>query len=319
MPTSIELAYKLGRANTLCNRIQEWLDIHHKGLLKATLSRRKDIMDEFEIFVGSRNIDRELLLEWNEHQEKKGLKASTINLKGRVIALFLNWCEANEFIERSPARFIVRHKVQANPLPQIYTEEEYELLKEASKGTDNYFFVVIGYRTGMSPVDMCHLRWSCINMEQLWIKTARIKMARHGPSAIFHMPILANSDLHLLLQEYKEAHTIRFNNSNDDYVHPELAGVYAFNRKKIRYDYQRLLNKVGIKGKTMKNLRNTFISNLANSEVNLALACKMSGHNDPSIFAAYVRPDMDSMRNALQKAFQWASNKVVKLLRKPEP
>lgn len=309
------------KAPTLANAVQEYLLSKFKGKALQTRRTARLILEEFEIFLGNRPIDRLALLQWDERQEKKGLQASTINVKGRHIRAFLRWCEDMGYIEKAPIKMVVSHHVRAKPLPSIFTQQEYERIKEFTRGTNHYFMTIVGYYTGMSMVDVCYLRWACVDMERLFIETNRIKMAWRGPEAShFMVPFLANSDLHILLQEIQGEGTNKFNNANDGFVHPDLKGAYDYRSAMLAFSYHRMLKKLGITGKSFKNWRNTFMSHVANSGANMGLAVKLTGHKDPSVYAAYIKPDVEALRNIVQAAFQWAQSKeTVKQLRTTKP
>lgn len=309
------------RAQTLANVVQEYLLSQFKGKHYRTKQRSQLVLEEFEIFAKSRDIDRLLMLQWDEHQEKKGLQASTINKKGLILRAFMRWCEEAGYMSVPPIKAVVRHQERAKPLPSIYTEQEYERIKEASKGTNNYFLTVVGRSTGMSMIDICYLRWASVDMENLYIHTNRIKMAWRGPeSSQFWVPILANSDLHLLLQELLDSKIARFGNDNDSFVNPELKGLYTFQYATVVQHYSAMLKRLGIMDKSFKNWRNTFMSHVANSGGNMGLAVKLTGHKDPTVYAAYIRPDVEALRTIVQSAFQWAQGKeTVKQLRTAKP
>lgn len=306
------------RENSLQNRIQEWLATQFNGKSRRTKEIRKEALEEFEIFVGHKPIDRALLIKWNESQDKRQLAPATINSKTVSIRQFLRWCGECGYMEDPPINAVTMRRIVQGPLPAIFTEDEYDRIKEASKGTHHYFMTVVARNTGMSLIDVCHLRWVCVDLDHLTILTNRIKTAWRGIN-LCHIPILANSDLHLMLQELQAQRVIKFGNENDDWVNQDLRGCYLYSGHQVKMSYRRMLNKLGIRGKSFKNWRNTFISMLANSGMNLALACKVTGHKDPKIFADYIKPDMDAIHTGVQSAFQWAAGKeTVKELRKPK-
>lgn len=310
---------ELSVANTLANRVQEYLKYVSKSLSRSTYRGIKNTLENFEIYVGRKSLTKQLIMGWTDHISP-GNKLTTIVKKNNQLKAFLRWCDDNQFMDGQLYRFFPKLKLPAYPLPSIYTEREYETIKDATMGTDNYYLTVLGYRTGMSMVDCCHLRWSHIDLDQLMIRSARIKMLRHGESAVFWVPVLANGDLHQMLNQLKEAHVDKWNNANDDYVNPDLAGLYGYHQTAVVKNYKKVLAKIGIKGKTFKNFRNTFISNIANSGMNLALACKLTAHRDPAIFASYIRPDPEALRAGVQAAFQWAAEKeTIRELRKVKP
>lgn len=305
------------RAPTLSNACADYIESRFRGMAKGTMLRAKQVLDLFEVFAARRTIDRQLLLDWDTYQSRtRECQDSTINKNAEILRCFFRWCGENGYMKDPPINLVIKRRVPVKPLPAIFTNDEYERIKEATKGTHNYFMTVISRNTGLSAVDVCHLRWSHIDMENLTIETNRIKTAFRNVERC-RIPFLANSDIHLLLKDLHERRVIQYGNENDDWVNPELRGRYQYSYFQVRMSYGLMLKKLGIKGKSFKNWRNTFISMLANSGINHALCMKITGHNNVKIFADYVKPDWDSLRNGVQKAFQWAEDKeTVKALRK---
>lgn len=304
------------RENTLQNRVREYLDTQFKGRAFRTRKIERCCLEEFEIFVGHNPIDRALLIKWNAAQEGRQLSPRTINIKAGSIRRFLRWCGECGYMKDPPVKGVIMHMERARPLPTLYTDDEYERIKAATKGTHNHFMTIVARNTGMSMVDVCHLRWSHIDMGNLTILTNRIKTSWRNTNPC-RIPFLANSDLHLMLQGLIERRVMKWGNENDDWVNPDLRGCYQYRSHKVVEGYTRMLKKLGIKGKSFKNWRNTFISMLVNSGMASELVMKITGHTNTKVFAAYINPDWESLRNGMQKAFQWAENKeTVKELRK---
>lgn len=224
-----------------------------------------------------------------------------------VFRVFFNWCHRKEYLIMSPSK-LLRPPRNRRPPVLTFSHEEYLKIKEATAGTMWHWFTICSYRTGMSPVDVCLLRRASINWESMVITAARHKLLHMGDFTVT-IPILPGSDLH-------EQLTALWENPVDmwpgpDYISPELASQYL-SRHTIRViftPYTNILRKLGIQRKTARHWRHTFLSGLANSGINTALGCKMSGHTNPRMFTRYVLPDVDAMRQALMKSNEFMERK----------
>lgn len=300
------------RADTLHNWIQEWFSVRLVGLDRKTQRNYHVALERFEIFVANRPLTRQLILEWQHALNKFGFEAVHYNRQLEHLRSFLRWAENNELLPEVLRKCIVLKPIPKRPPLPLFTEEEYERLKDATKGTPYHYLVILGYRCGMTAIDGCMLRWENVDMENLVIKASRMKMVNRQP-APYEVPIIAGGDLHVVLQKLSTLKTA-YGNDNDSYVSPYMASFYRMPSGAyiINHYFSNLIKRLGIKGKSFKQLRNTFLSQLANSGGNLALACRISGHTDPKTFMAYVKHDPEALRSMIVKAQAWAEKQKEK-------
>lgn len=301
------------RADTLSNFIQEFLAVRCKGLNPLTIGDYRLVLTEFEIFVANRPLARHVIVDWIQYVDKKGLGVERSNRYLMRVKTFLKWCEFHELMKDPPHKFLIMRPAPQKPMPQIVTEEEYEKIKKATKGTVLYYLTVLGYRAGLTFIDACFLRWDSIDLENLFITSSRIKMARHCRSASYKIPIIPGGDLHEMLKEMSENRVVKYGNDYDNFVNPYMASWYKLQgHKRMGMRFAGIFKKLGIEGKSFKNFRNTLLSHLANSGGNMALACQISGHSDPKTFMGYVKPDPNALRDTMMKAQQWAEKQQEK-------
>lgn len=300
------------RADTLHNWIEEYFSLRLAGLHKSTQYKQRLALERFEIFVANRPLTRQLMLEWQYALGKLGYGAGYYNRHLVFLRGFLRWAEKNELVPEVLRKCIVLKPEPKHPPLPLFTDDEYERIKVATKGTPYQYLAILGYRAGMTPIDGCMLRWENVDLEKLFIKASRMKMITRQP-AEYEVPIIAGSDLHEVLLERAKLKTA-YGNDNDNYVHPYLASFYRIpnGSRRVTEYFEDLFRRMGIKNKTFKQLRNTFCSALANTEGNMALACRMTGHSDPKTFMAYVKPDPNALRTMIMKAQAWAEKQKEK-------
>jgi integrase len=207
---------------------------------------------------------------------------NTVRYKLSQPAGVLNWLVCNGYLLLNPMK-----RVQLPPLKHaekvVYTHEEYLRIRKACEGSELHWLVTCAYRTGLSMVDICNLRWESVDLKNLIIITNRQKLKRKGGGRVY-IPILPGSDLHQGFLLLKEA-PVEDAWPGPGYVHHGLALIYQSNEPVMMMRYRRFLKELGI-NKKFKDWRNTFISGLANSGVATAIGCKISGHSNPAQFAA---------------------------------
>lgn len=281
----------------------------------------------FTGFFENRKFAPEEFLAWHEFvRSKRTIRGSIITIAyvnkiNAKVRGFLRWLYQMQYVSYDLGFCIPHLPDTATKQPVVITEEQFQAIKKWCQGRawaqPHLWLVILGYRTGMSLVDCCYLRWKDVHLDDdgpSWISIIRWKMAtRAGEKARCQIPIIAGTDLHEWILERRKVHNYKRYDGINDYVHQDCPGLYewtgAFNT--IHNEMRRIFNGAGIpKGTTFKNLRNALCSNLVNSGMNLALVCKITGHNDPKTLMTYLKPDRLALQDGMAKAYQYAASQL---------
>lgn len=101
-----------------------------KGLSPRTISNYEKSLDIFYAFLKSNSIiylkdlNIQVVEEFIKHQQKQGLKNSSINFDIRNIRVFLKWCDEREIIKKIKIKEL---KVDT-PIKETYTQDELKIL-----------------------------------------------------------------------------------------------------------------------------------------------------------------------------------------------
>lgn len=267
-------------------------------------------------FMRDRPLVPQSMLKWMQHLQGKGtVGPRQINHWNVTVRSFLRWLHTYNYIREPLWTAVPSLNAPAPKEAQIFTEAEYERIKAWCSGRTwcqiHLWLIILGYRTGMSLVDCCHLRWCHVHLDDngpSYIMIHRIKTARLGHKAKCHIPIIPFSDVHLWLLHLR-ANTERYQRADGitDYVHQDAPGFYACKFSPLRQDFWTIFRKAGIApGKTFRHFRNSFCSNLVNSGAQLALVCQMTGHNSVKTLLRYLQPDARALQDGLARAQQFA-------------
>lgn len=267
-------------------------------------------------FMRERPMVPRSMMEWMQHRQSTGANPRTINHWNQTVRSFLKWLKTFNYIQEPLWESVPTLNTSAPKEAQMFTEEEYEKIKKWCHGRPwcqtHLWLIILGYRTGMSLVDCCHLRWCNVHLEDngpSYIMIHRIKTSRFGPKAACHIPIIPFSDVHIWMLKLRNE-TDRYKRADGitDYVHQDTSGLYACTFQSLRQDFNKIFYGAGIvKGKTFRNLRNSFCSNLVNSGTQLAMVCQMTGHNNVKTLLRYLKPDARSLQDGLARAQQFAT------------
>lgn len=276
-----------------------------------TLEGLRRSLDLLEIYVDEFGFTPASFVQFDAWLLNRRNAPGSVSLRISLIGQFLRWCRSRGYMTRDLCEDICdsmnRPDVPSSGNPTIFTHADYLKLKKAEAGTPIEWAFILAYHTGLALVDCCHLRWTHVDMDRLWIKCARIKLQRLGAAAITEMPIIADSDLHLELLKFQEAYrTEKRNEEESDYVCPELMKLYSWKDSNFRQTMSRIIRRHTGAGRTFHTFRRTFVSNVVNSGMSTALACKLTAHSDPKMLMRYLRPDENALRAGVEKAFEQA-------------
>lgn len=297
------------RSITLVEAYEAWISERQAHVLEETTKRSRADVEAFLDKIGSDAgfTPDDLYRRCQKYVDYLAQSDQPLTIRRKLTSIkgMFNWCIRHGYLPSNPMNLVrlppLQHKEH-----QLYTHEEYLRIREAAKGTENYWLVTCAYRTGLSLVDICNLKWESVDLKNLMIVTNRQKLKRKGGGRV-QIPILSGSDLHQCLLILKEAPMVDAW-PGPGYVCHGLALKYQANPNTVKISYDRLRAKLGIKT-SFKAWRNTFISGLANSGVSTAIGCKISGHSNPAQFAEYVKPDLVALRDVVTRATDFMERK----------
>lgn len=267
-------------------------------------------------FAREKELTPRTMLEWMQHIQHQGkMGAHKVNHMNTIIRAFMRWLKTMGYIQEDLGEFIPKLNAPAAKESLMFTEEEYEKIKAYATGRawcqSHLWLCILAYRTGMSLVDCCHLRWCNVKLSETgpsYLTIYRIKTVRFGMKAKCHIPIIPFSDVYKWLVHLRD-HVERYpmHNGINDYVMPDAPGLYACRFSTIHQDFKNLFKHAGLTGgQTFRHFRNSFCSNLVNSGTQIALVCQMTGHNNVKTLLRYLKPDARSLQDGLARAFQFA-------------
>lgn len=313
---------KLRHARSLANLW--YIFINLRGDLAPNTRRNwEQIARRFCHFFAKRKLNPQTMVEWMTYLQNykapdhayRNLNPRFINRLNVDVGAFLKWMWKMKYLHEDLSEHLPKLLTQALPPPKIITEEEYEGIKKYLTGHENFqahlWLCILAYRTGMSLIDCCHLRWKDVHLNEdgpSFIDIHRIKTARHGSKSLCQIPIVAFSDVHTWLLHLKTVPRYKRFDGIEDYVHQETEGLYKYVATPIRQDFKRLFEHCGVSdGKTFKHFRNAFCSNLVNSGMPLPLICKITGHQSVTTLLGYLKPDRNALQEGMVKSQQYSS------------
>ncbi len=286
---------------TVANWAAEYLAQKKPGWAWNTWSAAENELRRFSLFVGARELTPKILADYQADQEARKCKPETLYRAIAWTQRLLEWLEDMEYAEHG--RFTRLLKKPQRPQLQIrtFTHEQYEALKEVSKGTMWHYGVIMAYRTGARYSDTALMKWEYVDMEKLCINYVPYKSRKTGRPAL--CPFEAGGDLHRVLLELnvsRHSHPMW-----SKYVCPEMAMTYPRQEGRTsstqREEFRKLCARIGAaKGLSFHTLRHSFISRLVQSGASYPVGTQITGLASPKVFSLYAKPDLPALRKAVE-------------------
>lgn len=212
---------------------------------------------------------------------REGLNPRTINYELAVCRVFFNWlCDMGR-ISWNPFSQIKRLKEKESPKTSLNVSEQLELQKGCFCWAD-HALVALALTTGLRAATLASLEKCEINFEQqrLIIPAEKMKAGRN------HEVPLPDWVLHIL----KDAPDGR------------IFEGYAKNTGSIRYRWNSICRRAGIKQRGIRLARRTFATTLLRSGADLKIVQDLLGHRNILTTSRYLTPaDSSQTRAAVNK------------------
>ena len=288
----------------LRNLQTQYLESEFYGRADKTISNNAFYLNEFITFMGRRKINPYTYSEWIKHAFERWSPTTAKVLAMSASNRFLTWLERIGKIERNPHSVTRLPLVkQSDPRPPITQEEFNALIVAAECDPPLQWAIQCGWETGMAIGDVSLLRWSNVMLDRNVIMIRRKKTQEQCV-----IPLPVSGQCISILESKMQRKEVRYPNSTATgifYVDTDLAILYRRSDGSIQTRFAAIRDKSGVSPtKSFHNLRAAYCSRIANTGMNLALCCKMTGHKNPTIFEHYVSPELEKLRNVSEQA--WA-------------
>lgn len=298
-----------------------WMDSLPRNYSRTSVVEMKIIGKRFAEFGNGRAINPRMCLDWHLHvltfKGTKGGQFGPIRIRRYLTDLkrYLGWLTGCNIIKADPSRYMPSIYVPPPLAQKSFTHAEYLGMMRFAEGQPRFqtaaYLICLGYHTGMSLVDCCHLKWEEVTLRDdgpSFIQRIRTKIRmRVGARAMCTIPVLAGSEVWRWLKRLQADKP-----ANAVHVHREAIQQYnSWHGKHLRERFTAVMaagvgGKQNLNGRSFRNLRTSFTSRMVNSGSDSVLVSKMTGHQNLEQLAEYVVPDVRKMQECVHNALRWA-------------
>jgi len=199
----------------------------------------------------------------------------TVRKYMNIVRLVLNKARINELCERNPMEGVVALRGKKSQQREAYTQEEMHKIISSASGWFKSFLIT-AFGTGMRTGELLALKWSDVDFE-----LGTIIVQRSMRHACLSETTKTKTDrtidmLEIVENSLKALHVRR---SSNEWVFPNKEGVpYTESKNILKYYFKPLLEKIGVKYKTLYVSRHSFISLMLNNGMDLMWVSNMAGH-----------------------------------------
>lgn len=289
---------------TLANLCTQFIaDNSHRWVRNSRRVYRSEL-ERFTLYVGDRELTPKILSEFQAEQYNRAVKQNTIARTLGAVKLFIDWAEDMEIFETNRFSRVIYVPEKLQKKARTFSHDQYEKLKEVSRGTFWHYAIVMAYRTGARYSDCALLKWESVDLERSYVRFVPYKTRKSGREAV--CPFDTGGDLRQALLEMdklRHPHPMWA-----PYVCPEMAMYYPQDNAvglegcagpSRRYEFKVLCQQCGIKGLSFHQLRNSFISRLVKSGASFPMGSQLTGLASHSVFNRYAEPDIDALRETI--------------------
>jgi integrase len=278
---------------TLLTGLEEYLSVH-SNLKEATIASYKHAVNTLENFSGDKPLYEYTELQFSKFitHLRKSLREASISIIMRSLNAIWNYFLKTKYIQENPVPAVKSPPVKPSPI----NKRDLDLILKELKTNhvkQHYQFVKFLVLTGMRPGSAIEQRWEWIDIERKFMQVYNVKASR-----MFVFPI--DKELNALLSE----------------IGVKISGkVFAFKGTDSLHFFPKVIKKLLDKAKnpeekdrisrhySLYNLRDTFASNMANSDTEMSVVQELMDHTDVQITRRhYVEIKTDFLRNKLERA-----------------
>lgn len=259
-----------------------------RGLSEVTIKGYKYSTRYFKQFNENNPINQNTILDYIAYLQDNNFKWTTINSYIRKLTPVLNYGFEMGYYPKVRVEYVKGQK----EAKEIYTKEELEKLLAYPKKKDfvtmrNFAMTWVLASTGIRRTELINLKVSNVNLLErtLLLNTTKNKKPRYVP---------VSSSLYDVLLEYMELRK----GENNDYLFPTVynnkMATSSVNKELAEYNFSRQVLRTGV-----HKFRHTFITNAVNSNVNILILKKITGHSSTTTLSGYYNTKINDTLNII--------------------
>jgi len=239
----------------------------------------------------------------------KDYSTTTVKRCKSILSLIFSNAIANELIRINPAQYAQKFRVD-HKKQEPYTVEEMEKILKYSTGWFNVF-LYLAFTTGMRPGELIGLKWDDIDFKRCVINLKRSiskgVTSKNTYTKNHNRLVIVPRTVISMLDKFKHP---------NDYVFVNKYGKPFYESKTISKGYlEPFLKEIGVKYKTLKATRHTYISIMRNGGVSQEFILDIVGHSKEVSDKYYYTNSLTNAKNdAINNVFDTIFSKNETLL-----
>lgn len=278
---------------------EEYMKVRqNESVSYKTIEQTQHALLNFIAFnLDSESITQTLLRQWVQSLKDKNLARSTVKAWAVQVKRFFRWMQETGSISVNPWEGMSFAYGKQILKRELFSEDEYQLIKRKAYGTPWYYAAIVGWNTGLRMIDVANLRFEHVNYEQQFITCLPRKTKNRGIRVT--IPFQSGTDISKLLYQLRGVPP-----DDSGYLCPVLQAMTHKDHGSYlaTLEFNRWLRKTcKISDKTFHTFRRTFITRLMSNDVDSELAMSITGITDRETLSHYYVPNLKALKNAILK------------------
>lgn len=282
-----------GRRKITCAKVfEEWVEWRKINKAPNTIQAQAYTVAGFLNFSGIGSV---MINQVNESHidafvnPSSGIGSATRHSRLAAIRSYFNYASGKAYCMTSPAKLVevnhraLTHQQKEKKVRVPFTHEEYLKVLASSSGFQRYA-TAMSYWSGLRLSDCANLEWSCISETEIIVWTRK----RNARVALPIMdPLIGGGELGLILLEMMESIP---QNKKSKFIFPAESAIInsPTEQTKLSIYYARLLERIGIEGKSFHCLRHSFATRLAKAGKTEEEIGRLIGHANVETTKGYI-------------------------------
>jgi len=253
--------------------------------------------------------------------EKTGKPLAPNTIYGIVTPIFefYDYCVEVEMIKNNPCKQVILPKRKQKKVVTLTKRERLAILKQIEKKPQSRSrLVLVALYTGMRLGELSSLKWEHVDLDNglIKVKTTKVRVKNDDhmilctdlnkiickTKVVITEPKTVDSTREVpiskvVMRELKEQRKY-----GSEYVFPKSNGIGYDNRGIQKY-FSKLVNSLGIQGKSFHTLRHTFATNALESGMDVKTLSRILGHsNVNTTLNYYIHPNEAYTKKAMEMA-----------------
>ena len=291
---------------TIADHIATWLKAEEKTIESSSLKRYRQVLRDFESFLGARKharleaLSKDVFLAYRERLQREGHSPRNVNQVFKILRRPFKVAFDEGLIRHNPIGAVKRLRSQSAE-KGTFTREQISQLLAAAPDAEWRAFIALGFYTGGRLTDLSRLTWNAIDSK---LNTINFRQKKTGTDVLIPIHPELGRYLSQLPRGIGKAPVLAHLSTKSGTGKSGLSMAFKRIMARAGIDAGVARERVGAAGRSVSKLsfhalRHSFTSELARAGVPSEIRQLLTGHSDATSHKIYTHLEIDTLTRAV--------------------